>query len=691
MLPFDRFGWLGLLCRAAFAGLWSSILMAAMALLFAPDATASAPESGLKLYGISGEELGYAPRLRTDVSIKVTGMLARVRVQQRFTNPGDSWVEGIYVFPLPENAAVDRLRMLYDERLIEGEIQEKQQARKTYERARASGKGASLVDQQRANIFTTAVANIPPQDTVQVEIEYQQRLRWLDGEFSLRFPMVVGPRYIPGTPLLTESGAFVGAGWSQNTDQVRDASSITPPVIEGADDDFNPVAIVAELNTAFKLEDIASPYHPIEVVEQEQGRYRVVLADGVAPADRDFVLRWRPALKDQPSAALFTEVWKDEHYSLLMLMPPKTELLPEPVGRELVLVVDTSGSMHGDSIEQARAALLSALRQLRPGDRFNVIQFNSTLHALFEKAVPADRQHLQQAQRYVRGLRADGGTEMLPAMRMALEDPYPSGLLRQVVFLTDGAVGNEQALFEAVTRNIGDSRLFTVGIGSAPNALFMTRAAKFGRGTFTYIGSSAEVEHKVGGLFGQLSSPVLTGVRLRWRTGDGAEELAQTPETVPDLYAGEPLVLAVKSVSGLEGVEVEGRLGDRPWRHTASLQGGARGEGVHALWARRMIEDWMARQVTGEAPDRVRDGVLSLALGHHLVSRYTSLVAVDRTPSRPPASALRTAAVPTRLPAGWSGAKVFGRLPGTATSAPLLMLIGCSGLLLAWLTGRKRA
>ena len=201
MLPFDRFGWLGLLWRAAFTGLWSSILMAVMALLFAPGATASEPESGLKLYGISGEELGYAPRLRTDVSIKVTGMLARVRVQQRFTNPGDNWVEGVYVFPLPENAAVDRLRMLYDERLIEGEIQEKQQARKTYERARASGKGASLLDQQRANIFTTAVANIPPQETVQVEIEYQQRLQWLDGEFSLRFPMVVGPRYIPGTAL----------------------------------------------------------------------------------------------------------------------------------------------------------------------------------------------------------------------------------------------------------------------------------------------------------------------------------------------------------------------------------------------------------------------------------------------------------------------------------------------------------
>ena len=237
MLPFDRLGWLGLLWRAAFTGLWTSILMVVITLLFNSGAraaeTPAGSAAGLRLYGLSGEELGYAPQLRTDVSIKVTGMIARVRVQQRFSNPGDAWVEGIYVFPLPENGAVDRLRMLYNERLIEGEIQEKQQARKTYERARAKGQGASLLDQQRANIFTTSVANIPPHETVQVEIEYQQPLQWLAGEFSLRFPMVVGPRYIPGTPLVTESGDFAGQGWSRDTDQVPDASRITPPVVEG--------------------------------------------------------------------------------------------------------------------------------------------------------------------------------------------------------------------------------------------------------------------------------------------------------------------------------------------------------------------------------------------------------------------------------------------------------------------------
>ena len=691
MRRYKAFGWSGLLFRAALSGICTSVVLALLTLLFAPSVGAAEKGAGLRLYGQGGEALGFAPRLQTRVSTTVTGMLARVRVEQRYSNPSDAWVEGIYVFPLPVDAAVDRLRMHYGGRVIEGEIQEKAQARRTYEKARASGKGASLLDQQRANIFTTAVANVPPGETVQVEIEYQQHLRWFEGEFSLRLPMVVGPRYIPGTPLVTESTGFAGNGWSADTDQVADASLITPPVVEGAAGDFNPVSIEVDLNIGLRLVDIDSPYHPIEVLEQAAGRYRVTLAEGSVPAERDFLLRWRPSLEDRPGAALFSETWQGQHYGLLMLMPPQTESLPHGVARELVLVVDTSGSMHGDSIVQARAALLSALRQLGPNDRFNIIQFNSSVDALFARAMPGDREHLQQAIRYVRGLRADGGTEMLPAMRRALQDPDPSGLLRQVVFLTDGAVGNEQALFAAVTRQSGDSRLFTVGIGSAPNALFMTRAAKFGRGSFTYIGSTDEVEQRIGELFEQLSAPVLTDVRLHWRTADGSDAVAQTPTAVPDLYAGEPLVLAVRADSALQEVEIEGRYGDRLWRHTAVLQGGAQGDGVHALWARRMIEEWMGRLVTGEQADTVRDAVVALALEHQLVSRYTSLVAVDRTPSRPEDLELRSAAVPTRLPAGWSGAKVFGRLPGTATAAPLFMLLGLGGLLLSWISARRRA
>ena len=444
--------------RAVIAGVWSGVVLVLLLVAFAAEGRAAEPRPGLEMYAVDGRHIGYAPQVRTDVSIHVTGVVARVRVRQRFHNPADAWVEGGYVFPLPENAAVDRLRMRYAERLIEGEIQEQQQARATYERARADGQGATLLDQQRANVFTISVANIPPGDMVQVEIEYQQRLRWLDGEFSLRFPTVVGPRYIPGSPLVTESAGFAGHGWAADTDQVPDASQITPPVVAGVGDSLNPVTIDVDLNAGLALGDISSPYHDIVTEEQGPGRYRVRLAQGVMPAERDFVLRWRPELAQQPTAALFAEAWRDMHYKLLLVMPPRADAVAQTTARELILVIDTSGSMHGDSIEQARAALLGALRELRPGDRFNVIQFNDRVRTLFTRARPADADNLGRAQRYVRALHAAGGTEMLPAVRRALRNPNPSGLLRQVVFLTDGAVGNEQTLFEATSAAAACSR-----------------------------------------------------------------------------------------------------------------------------------------------------------------------------------------------------------------------------------------
>jgi len=642
------------------------------------------------LYGATGEAIGQAPQLHTDVVIQVSGMLARVRVEQRFRNPRATWVEGIYVFPLAEGAAVDRLRLRYAGRLIEGEIQERQQARRRYDQARAAGKVASLLDQQRANVFTTSVANIPPAAEVEVSIEFQQQVRWRQGEFSLRFPTVVGPRYIPGVPLPGGHAGPAGLGWARDTDQVPDASHITPPVDLGADGRLNPFRLSAELNIGLPLADLTSPYHPVEVEQTGPGRYRVELAQGRAAADRDFVLRWRPAAAQQPSAALFAEAWRGQHYALLTVMPPEPAAVPQDTRRELILVVDTSGSMHGDSIAQARAALLDALGRLGPGDRFNIIAFNQATAALFEDAVPADPAHLRQARRYVERLEAQGGTEMLPAMRLALRDPYPSGLLRQVVFVTDGAVGNEAALFRAVAQDIGASRLFAVGIGSAPNALFMNRAAGLGRGTFTYIGTSNEVETKIGALFRQLASPVLTDVRLRWHMTDGEAAPQQTPQAVPDLYAGEPLVVAVQGGSAPQSVEIEGWLGERRWHHRVALQGGADAAGVHALWARRRIDDWLGRLVVGGDPDEVRTAVLALALEHHLVSRYTSLVAVDRTPSRPEDAGLERAPLPTRLPAGWSAAAVFGRLPGTATPSALYLCLGLSAIGLAVLAAWRR-
>ncbi len=650
----------------------------------------------LQLHPVSGGGAIEAPQLKTDVKIEVTGMLARVSVRQAFKNPGGDWVEGVYKFPLPEDSAVDRLRMEIGERVIEGEIQEREQARKTYQKARLEGRKATLLSQERPNIFTTAVANIGPDETVVVEIEYQQTLRYDQGQFSIRFPMVVAPRYIPGVPVGGEQViGFDGTGWARNTDQVPDASQITPPVVSRGEHGINPVDIQVALNVGLPLSHLESAYHPIDSQRVESGRYQVRLKSGPVPADRDFELVWQPEPGRAPGAALFAEQWGGDTYALLMVMPPLKALSSEPeISREAVFVIDVSGSMHGESIVQAQSALRLALSRLRIGDRFNLIAFNDQPHPLFDQPQTMNARTLRMAQRFVNGLEAEGGTEMLPALQLALTGQGDASGLRQIIFLTDGSVGNEEALFGAIHQGLGQSRLFTIGIGSAPNSHFMTRAAEFGRGSFTYIGDANEVKEKMARLFSKLESPVLTNIQLDW-----PEDMAivQWPQRIPDLYLGEPVSVAVKLSQLPSSITIRGHVSDRPWQQQIQLgeqMTGSQSAGVHTLWARRKIAELMAQKDRGRSEDKVRQEVLSTALEHQLVSRYSSLVAVDKTPVRPAEESLEKQAMPANLPKGWTGNKVFGRLPQTATWGPLQLISGSLFLSLAallWLPVARRA
>jgi Ca-activated chloride channel family protein len=627
----------------------------------------------------------HAPQLATQVEIDVSGVLARAKVRQRFFNPTDSWVEGVYTFPLPDNAAVDRLRMRIGSRLVEGEVQEKQQADRRYRAARASGQAASLLQQRRPNVFTIAVANIPPGQAVDIEIAYQQRLEWREGRFSLRFPSVVAPRYIPAqTPASTRcQGVGCFTGWAADTAQVPDASAITPPVATSAPDDFQRFSLHARVVTGFPLAKVRSRSHAVQVRTVAPGSFEIRLAGRSALADRDFTLEWQPVADAQPRLALFGEQWGGRHYSLLVLMPPSMDADVPRLNRELVLVIDTSGSMHGASLDQARRAVREALTELGEGDCFNLIQFNDRVHALFDRARPVNADNLVLAQRYVAGLVAEGGTEMRPAIARALRDPGQSGRLRQVVFLTDGAIGNEQALFEMIERDLGESRLFTVGIGVAPNAYFMRRAARFGRGTYTFIGHSAEVDARVGELFQALNRPVLTDLAVQWQLPPGVSPAEPAIGVLPDLYAGEPLVVSAVSDAPPRAVEISGVAGDRDWRERRAFNDASTHAGVHALWARRRIADWLDAQVSGVDPERIRQAVIRLGLAHRLVTPHTSLVAVDRTPMRPAGAALEQGVVPVRLPAGWSARHVFGQLPATATPTALLAIGGVALLLVA--------
>ncbi len=609
------------------------------------------------------------PLVGTEVSIRVTGPIVRARVVQRFANPTDRWLEGVYVFPLPAQAAVDRMRLMVGDRVLEGQVQEKAQARETYERARRDGRRASLVEQSRPNVFTTAVANLGPGETAEVEIEYQEVLRLADGRYRMRFPTVVAPRFEPGATAWGPPPAASGPGLLR----ISDPPVAQPPVRHPADGPVQPIRFEVFLDPGFPLSSVESPSHAVFVEPLAGGVQRVLSRD---VADRDFVLDWVPAAGAAPRVAIFAEPLDGEVYVLLVVLPPSPSTTTD-LSREVVFVVDTSGSMGGPALDQARRALLQALDGLEARDAFNVIRFDSHTRPLYETSQPADARRLKEARDWVRGLRARGGTHMLPALRRAFETDRGLGDVRQVVFLTDGSVGTEAALFGLIESDLGRSRLFSVGVGTAPNGHLLTRAARHGRGTHTFIASPEEVAARMGALLRKLERPVLGDVRVGWNAPAEA-----WPAQIPDLYAEEPLVLTARLPHTGGAVTLEGRLGALPWRASFPLEPAEGRRGIAALWARRKIAALMEGLATGADRERVRAAVVEVALRHHLVSTYTSLVAVDVTPVRPSREGLASSDVPANLPAGWN-AEAVGTLPRTATPGALLRGLGLAVLVAA--------
>jgi Ca-activated chloride channel homolog len=603
-----------------------------------------------------------APRLGTDIGLTVSGPTIRARVTQMFNNPTNGWVEGVYVYPLPEGAAVDSMKMVIGKRIVVADIKKKEVAREIYQRAKEAGNKTALVEEERPNIFTNSVANIGPGETVIIEIEYQEPVRQNAGTFSLRVPLVVAPRYNPAPPVLQGVELDAGqGGWGNVADPVPDRERIRPPVLDPSKEDpTNPVTMAITLQAGFPVGGVKGRHPAVKMESPAPGTRRISLADGPVPADRDFELTWTAAAAEAPSVGLFREKVGAADYLLAFVTPPSLEqTATDRRPRETVFVIDNSGSMGGPSMAQAKESLVYALGRLQPSDRFNVIRFDDTMDMLFADAVPADAEAIGRAKRFVEALEANGGTEMLPPLKAALSDSRPGdqGFLRQVIFLTDGAIGNEQQLFDIISAGRGRSRIFMVGIGSAPNSYLMSRAAELGRGTFTHTGAAEAVEERMRALFEKLESPVLTNLAVSFSAG----EADSTPRILPDLYLGEPLVLAARLKTLAGTVEIRGSVGDRPWAVTLPLAKAADGKGLSKLWARRKIDDAEVALTLGKAtPEETDTAILRLALDHHLVTRLTSLVAVDERPSRPKGERLSRADLPLNLPAGWDFEKVFG-------------------------------
>ena len=603
--------------------------------------------AGLLLKTATPGTYAIVPAVKSEVRISVTGPIVRTTVTQTFHNTTGRCVEGLYVYPLPELSAVDTLKMTIGSRVIVGEIREREQARKEYEQAKSEGRKAALVEQQRPNVFTTSVSGVMPGDEAIIEIAYQEMAQYENGEYRLRFPMVVAPRYTPAHASVAAKLPFTPSSSNNNG---------------------GTIALSVDLQPGYSVRNIVSAQAKSETLGNRH--YRVTADSSTLDASHDFELSWQPDLGANPEATVLTEKLGEETYALVMVTPPARSSIRLP--RETIFIIDSSGSMEGASMQQAKAALLLALGDLKPGDKFNIIDFDSMARPLFSDSQFADASSIASAKSFVEKIDADGGTEMLKALQLAMpEHPTtPSGTVRQVIFMTDGQVGNEQELFSFIHARLGESRLFTVGIGAAPNSHFMRNAARFGRGTFTYIGDVQQVQERMSELFGKLDAPVMTSISVH-----SSDSIAESwPERVPDLYRGEPLVVAMRVHNANAKITLHGNIGNEKWSKELTLPAAGGSDGITRLWGREKIESLMDHLSDGSDPNGVEAAVIAVALQHHLVSQYTSLVAIDQTPQ-----GLNATCKAEPLPTGnGADADADGTLPQTATPAGLLLLIGAS-------------
>ncbi len=672
-----------------------------------------------------GQPSRPALHLGSKVSFVVSGMVLHTSFSQTFRNPSkDHWAEGIYLFPMPEKAAISHMEMRIGERRITGKIKEKSAAKKQYQVAKAAGKRVALVEQERPNLFTQNVANIGPGEEITVTLNYQDTVVFDAGRFSLRFPMTITPRFMPGqasvnnqppkaVPTSDEAGDSELQtttqmildnsrpwGWSAPTTVVPDAHRISPPQLsanDAAHAQSHHIELSVVLDAGLPLKAITSPYHDL-VIEKKQERHFITTRDNAIPMDRDFELQWQPVAQKIPSAAAFTESLaslpalsaspqqEDEameqardHYALLMLLPPQQQPQHQ-LAREVIYIIDTSGSMGGNSIRQAKESLTLALQRLSNNDRFNVIEFNSKHRSLFNSSQIVSDHSRRQALQFVANLNAGGGTNMAPALETALSAAHMETHLRQVVFITDGSVGNEDQLFKLIHQKLGQARLFTVAIGSAPNSFFMRKSAQFGRGTFTHIGNSQEVSEKMSTLFSKLESPVLRNLSIQWPKAIKADVW---PKKLPDLYRGEPLLIKAKldKLTDSQTVVVTGDLGGQPWQQSLTLNKAEADQvehpGIGKLWAREKISALLDEKTRGTAESVIKAEVLTVALQHQLMSPYTSFIAEDKEPARRITQQVDSHLVTNRTPQGQKQL-VY---PNTATSAPLNLTLGLLALL----------
>src|SRR5438128_2832838 len=473
------------------------------------SAQSTATQGSLQVLDPNGKPKGECPLKHTEVRAEISGFLARATVTQEFQNPFKEKIEAVYTFPLPQNAAVDDMTMLVGDRAVRGKILRREEAEAVYEAAKNNGQTASLLNQERPNIFTQSVANILPGERIKITISYVETLKYEDGSYEFVFPMVVGPRYIPGN-----AAGAQGDGFAPDTDRVPDASKITPqPVPEGMRVGHD-ISIDLSLDAGVPIDGLSSKTHDVDVERADDHRAHVRLKDEATIPNKDFVFRYDVAGKKIQDALLTHSAGAGGFFTLI-LQPPERVTVEDVTPKELVFVLDTSGSMGGFPIEKAKETMKLALDNLYPYDTFNLITFSGDEHILFPEPVPATKENLAKAQAFLANTKGDGGTEMMKAIRAALAPSDAQDHVRIVVFMTDGYVGNDMEIIGEVQKH-PNARVFAFGIGSSVNRFLLDNMAKYGRGEVEYVGLNDDGSAAARRFHERVRNPLLTDISIDW-------------------------------------------------------------------------------------------------------------------------------------------------------------------------------
>ena len=578
------------------------------------------------------------PLKHTRVSVEVTGFAARTTVSQRFHNPFQYPIEALYTFPLGDQSAVDRFEMQIGDRIVRGEVHPRAKARKIYEEARDEGRQAALLEQVRPNVFSQQVANILPGEGIVVRLRTVETLEYSKGRFSYRFPLVVGPRYIPGN------------AFSRGTDPRMDTSRLpksranrAPRRRSGRDIDIEVV-----LDAGIPVRDLASTNHEVKTTRRGEASLHVLLKEAATIRNSDFVLSWEVATNQDVTGLLAHRDTGDGAFTVLL--QTRAEIREDEVAaKQILLVLDTSGSMSGAPIRHSKNFATEALKHLGPDDTFNVITFAGGSETLFSEPVPNTPEDVEKAVEWIRKAEGRGGTEMLRGLTAAAANASDPDRYRMIVFLTDGYIGNEQQIFTAIDMLPDDVRVFALGIGGSVNHHLLNGMAKHGGGACVVI-DDGEVAEAVEDFRIWVTRPYLTDLEIDW----GSLPVDSVyPKEIPDLFANQNLNLVGRYFGGGTGtVTLSGRLGGRPWENSFDVilpERNANHGALKSVWARRAIDDLLDAHPSG-MPDAARDEVIDLAVKYQLMSPFTSFVAVDYRTVTDPGSAVPVEVEPPIVP-----------------------------------------